>query len=118
MDERYDIIRSVRDKRYRYIRNYEPLKPYFQYMNTPEKGATMKELRRVASEGSMPPAMKIFMADRKPTEEFYDIKNDSHEINNLIDDPSQEENLTRFRKAHTQWIRDTRDLGLIPEPEM
>ncbi|MDB4409131.1 hypothetical protein N9165_03610, partial [Akkermansiaceae bacterium] len=32
MDERYDIIRSVRDKQYRYIRNYEPLKPYFQYM--------------------------------------------------------------------------------------
>ncbi|MEJ6559556.1 MAG: sulfatase-like hydrolase/transferase [Akkermansiaceae bacterium] len=118
MDERYDIIRSVRDKRYRYIRNYEPLKPYFQYMNTPEKGATMKELRRISSEGNMPPAMKIFMADRKPTEEFYDIKNDPHEINNLIDDPSQKENLTRFRKAHTQWIRDTRDLGLIPEPEM
>jgi len=34
MDERYDIIRSVRDKRYRYIRNYEPFKPYYQYMNT------------------------------------------------------------------------------------
>ena len=27
MDERYDIIRAVRDKRYRYIRNFEPLKP-------------------------------------------------------------------------------------------
>ena len=26
MDERYDIIRSVRDQRYRYIRNYEPNK--------------------------------------------------------------------------------------------
>ncbi|MDB4725692.1 sulfatase-like hydrolase/transferase, partial [Akkermansiaceae bacterium] len=118
MDERYDIIRSVRDKRYRYIRNYEPLKPYFQYMNTPEKGATMRELRRIASEGDMPPAMKLFMADRKPVEEFYDLKNDPHEINNLIDDPAQKETLTRFRKAHTQWIKDTRDLGLIPEPEM
>ena len=55
MDERYDIIRSVRDKRYRYIRNYEPLKTYYQYMNTPEKGATMKEIRRVAAKGEMPP---------------------------------------------------------------
>ena len=44
MDERYDIIRMVRDSRFRYIRNYEPLKPYYQYMNTPEKGATMKEI--------------------------------------------------------------------------
>ncbi|MGJ8696290.1 MAG: sulfatase-like hydrolase/transferase [Verrucomicrobiaceae bacterium] len=118
MDERYDIIRSVRDKRYRYIRNYEPLKPYFQYMNTPEKGATMKELRRIAQTDQMPPAMKLFMADRKPVEEFYDLQNDPHEINNLVNDPAQKENLTRFRKAHTAWIKDTRDLGLIPEPEM
>lgn len=118
MDERYDIIRSVRDKRYRYLRNYEPLKPYFQFMNTPEKGATMKELRRVAKEGGMPPAMKIFMADHKPVEEFYDLEKDPHEINNLASDPAHEEVITRFRKAHTDWIKDTRDLGLIPEPEI
>jgi len=118
MDERYDIIRSVRGKRYRYIRNYEPLKPYFQYMNTPEKGATMKELRRIAKEGTMPPAMKLFMADRKPTEEFYDLQNDPHEINNLASDSAHSETLNRFRKAHTDWIAETRDLGLIPEPEM
>ena len=118
MDERYDIIRSVRDKRYRYIRNYEPLKPYFQYMNTPEKGATMKELRRIAKEGKMPPAMKLFMANRKPVEEFYDLQNDPHEINNLATDPAHRETLHRFRKVHTEWIKDTRDLGLIPEPEM
>jgi uncharacterized sulfatase len=118
MDERYDIIRSVRDRRYRYIRNYEPLKPYFQYMNTPEKGATMKELRRVAATGKMPAGMEIFMADRKPVEEFYDLQNDPHEINNLAGDPKYKGQLDKFRKIHKQWIKETRDLGLIPEPEM
>lgn len=118
MDERYDIIRSVRDNRYRYLRNYEPLKPYYQYMNTPEKGATMKELRRVAATGEMPPAMKLFMADRKPVEKFYDLQKDPHEINNLAKDPAYQEELARFRKAHQQWSTETRDLGLIPEPEM
>lgn len=118
MDERYDIIRSVRDKQYRYIRNYEPLKPYFQYMNTPEKGATMMELRRIAKEGEMPPAMKLFMAKKKPVEEFYDLHADPHEINNLANDPSQQERLSRFREVHAKWIRDTRDLGLIPEPDL
>jgi len=39
MDERYDIIRSVRDKQYRYIRNYEALKPYYQYMNLTFRGS-------------------------------------------------------------------------------
>lgn len=118
MDERYDIIRSVRDKRYRYIRNYEPLKPYYQYMNTPEKGATMKELRRVAKTGKMPPAMKLFMADRKPVEEFYDLENDPHEIKNLATNPAFAKQLARFRTAHKKWTTDTRDLGLIPEPEI
>ena len=118
MDERYDIIRSVRDKRYRYIRNYEPLKPYYQYMNTPEKGATMKELRRVAKTGKMPAAMKLFMADRKPVEEFYDLQSDPHEIKNLATDPAFAEQRARFRKAHQKWSTETRDLGLIPEPEI
>jgi uncharacterized sulfatase len=118
MDERYDIIRSVRDKRYRYIRNYEPLKTYYQYMNTPEKGATMKEIRRVHAEGKLPPAARLFMAERKPVEELYDLHNDPHEINNLADNPKYRSVLTRMRKVHLQWVRETKDLGLIPEPEI
>jgi len=118
MDERYDIIRSVRDKRYRYIRNYEPLKTYYQYMNTPEKGATMREIRRVHKLGKLPPAAKLFLAERKPVEELYDLQTDPHEVNNLADDPKYKSRLTKMRKVHMQWMLDTKDLGLIPEPEI
>ena len=115
MDERYDIIRSVRDHRFRYIRNYEPLKPYFQYMNTPEKGATMRELRRLHASDELPPAARLFMASSKPVEELYDLEEDPHEIRNLADDPKHESILRRMRAAHRQWVLETRDLGLIPE---
>jgi len=118
MDERYDIIRSVRDKRYRYIRNYEPLKTFYQYMNTPEKGATMKEIRRVHAEGKLPPAAKLFMAARKSVEELYDLKKDPHEINNLAGKARYRPILERMRKVHLEWVQDTKDLGLIPEPEI
>ena len=118
MDERYDIIRAVRDKRYRYIRNYEPQKPYYQYMNTPEKGATMREIRRVAAAGNLSPAARLFMADEKPVEELYDLRQDPHEINNLAADPAYRQHLERLRRVHRQWMVDTRDLGLIPEPEI
>lgn len=78
----------------------------------------MKELRRVAQTGKMPPAMKLFMADRKPVEEFYDLENDPHEINNLANNPKHKDLLEKFRKVHKEWISETRDLGLIPEPEI
>lgn len=118
MDERYDIIRSVRDKRYRYIRNYEAYKPYYQFMNTPEGGPTMKELRRLHAAGELPPAAELFMAETKPTEELYDLQNDPHEINNLTNDPSMGDVLERLRAEHIAWQDRTKDLGLIPEPEL
>lgn len=116
MDERYDIIRMVRDKRFRYIRNYEPLKTFYQYMNTPEKGATMAELRRLHEAGKLPPAAERLFAKQKPVEELYDCRADPHEINNLAADPKFSDVLAKMRDVHLQWVQDTKDLGLIPEP--
>ena len=116
MDERYDIIRMVRDQRFRYIRNYEPLKSYYQYMNTPEKGTTMADLRRLHDAGTLNPIADAYFAPRKPTEELYDVTRDPHEIHNLAADPTYAATLERMRAVHLQWVRDTRDTGLIPEP--
>jgi len=118
MDDRYDIIRMVRDKRYRYIRNYEPFKPYYQYMNTAEQSPIMQELRRLHALGKLPPAAELFMADTKPIEELYDTKADPHEINNLAGSPEYKHILQRMRTAHNTWMLETKDLGLIPEPEL
>ncbi len=118
MDERYDIIRMVRDKRYKYIRNYEPYKEYYQYMNTAEKDPIIKELRRFHKKGKLKPAAKQFMKDQKPVEELYNIENDPHEINNLADNPEYKTILERMREKHVQWLLETKDLGLIPEPEL
>lgn len=118
MDERYDIIRMVRDKQYRYIRNYEPFKPYYQYMNTPEKGETMKEIRKAEASGTANPVLALNLKAGKPKEELYDVDADPHEINNLADDPAYADTLTRLREAHLDWVLETRDVGLIPEPDI
>jgi uncharacterized sulfatase len=118
MDERYDIIRSVRGQRYRYIRNFEPLKPYYQYMNTPEKGATMKEIRQAEAAGNLSPAMALFSAPIKPVEELYDLKKDPQEIHNLAEDPKQQGRLKQMRTALAAWQNDVGDIGLIPEAEI
>ena len=118
MDERYDIIRTVRDQRYRYIRNFEPLKPYYQYMNTPEKGATMREIRRAEMTGAMPEIVSLFSARTKPVEELYDTRQDPHEVKNLADDPRYVSKLRELRGALADWQNQVADIGLLPEAEI
>ena len=45
MDETYDRIRTVRDERYRYVRNYHPELPYAQYINYMDEMPTMQVWR-------------------------------------------------------------------------
>ncbi|MEX2216935.1 MAG: sulfatase-like hydrolase/transferase, partial [Phycisphaeraceae bacterium] len=118
MDERYDIIRTARDKKYRYIRNFEPWKPYDQVIGYCEKGNVMKELRRAEAEGTLPPGAKLFMGERKPIEELYDSEADPHEINNLAAAPEHQATLKRMRAALEKWQEDTLDLAFLPEPIM
>ena len=118
MDERYDIIRAVFDGRFRYIRNFEPLKPYYQYMNTPEKGATMKEIRRAEKESSLTAAGKLFSSIKKPVEELYDVKTDPHEINNLASDSKYLSKIKLMRNVMSNWQSTIGDIGLIPEAEI
>jgi uncharacterized sulfatase len=118
MDERYDIIRAVRDGSYRYIRNFEPTKPYYQYMNTPEKGATMREIRRVQAAGEMTAGVAQFCAPHKPPEELYDLDNDPHEMTNLADSPQHQAKLVELRAALKAWQNEVGDVGLLPEAEI
>jgi len=118
MDERYDIIRTVRGPQYRYIRNFEPLKPYYQYMNTPEKGATMQEIRKKEASGQLDPVMALFSANEKPVEELYDTHADPFEIHNLVDDPAFSQRLGEMRHALSEWQNEIGDVGLIPEAEI
>ncbi|WP_171596565.1 sulfatase-like hydrolase/transferase [Marinifilum caeruleilacunae] len=115
MDERYDMQRAVRDKQFKYIRYYEPQKPYIQFMNTPEKGDIMKAIRKGNKEGIIPPMAKRLMEQTKPLEELFDVKNDPWELKNLANDPNYKDVLVKMRKAHTEWSIDVADAGLIPE---
>lgn len=118
MDETYDSVRMVRDRRYRYLRNYNPNLPYAQYLSYMEQGNVMKELRRLAREGRTPEAARLFMGDNKPVEELYDVESDPHELRNLANSRDHKAVLERMRSVQEEWAIGTRDVGLIPEPEV
>ncbi|WP_254508854.1 sulfatase-like hydrolase/transferase [Anatilimnocola floriformis] len=115
MDETLDIIRSVRDKRFKYIRNYRPDLPYAQDIAYMNEMPTMQEWRRLAAADKLVFPQTIFFQPTKPIEELYDTDKDPHEVNNLADKPEFAAELIRLRAAHEKWRKETGDLGLIPE---
>ncbi|MBI5759046.1 MAG: sulfatase-like hydrolase/transferase [Planctomycetales bacterium] len=118
MDERYDLIRAVRDRRFKYIRNYMPGTPWSQFLNYAEQGPTLQSMRRLHGEGKLTPAQARFFAPTKPPEELYDTKADPWELRNLAADPAHRETLERLRREHLRWQTATLDLGLLPEAEL
>jgi uncharacterized sulfatase len=118
MDEYYDMSRAVRDKRFKYIRNYEPWKPFAQPLRYAEQSPTMQELRRLHASGELPKGATAFMAAAKPAEELYDTEVDPYELNNLALDVRYAAVLERMRAAHLRWVLETRDLGFIPEAQL
>lgn len=118
MDETFDRIRAVRDKRYKYIRNFFPQLPYAQRIAYNEENPTMQVWRRLNTEGKLSGPAKLFFAPTKPKEELYDTQSDPFEIKNLASDPRYEKILKRMRQVLDRWIVQTKDMGDIPEQEM
>ena len=118
VDEVFELSRCVRDKRYKYIRNYTPHLPYVQDSFFPDQAEIMIELRRIVAEGKLKESEKFFSSTTKPIEEFFDTQNDPHELNNLIDSPKHQKTIQRFRRELQNWILEIHDTGFLPEAEM
>ncbi len=113
-----DHIRCIRDKRYKYIRNFMPEKPYTQPIPYRDRMPIMQEWRRLHAEGRLEGPAKLFFRQTKPPEEFYDTQKDPYEIHNLIDSPEHQDRIERMRTILQQWSKQTGDLGGIPEDEL
>ncbi len=117
-DEATDRIRAVRDKRYKYIRNYQPQTPYGQDLDFRNNLGTMQEMFRLEDEALLEPPADWYFRQTKPVEELYDTEIDPFELDNLADDPAQAQRLERMRAAHFDWVERTGDLGAVPEAEL
>ena len=118
MDERYDMIRAVRNRQFLYIRNFESQRPWVQFMRTPSQGPVYQELERLKRSGSLAPLVAPFMRDTKPLEELYDVVADPHQVFNLAGDARYRSTLRTLRAELRNWMLRTDDKGLVPEPEL
>lgn len=117
MDERVDFIRTMRDKRYRYTRNFLPQVPAFPWLTYMEKLESSKAFRRLQETGNEG-RFSAFLASTKPEEELYDLETDPDEFTNLAADSAHGETLQRLREELSRWILKTRDSGFLPEQQL
>jgi arylsulfatase A-like enzyme len=117
-DETAMRIRTVRDARYRYIRNFTPDVPLLAPNAYKEKQYPVWNLlQELNAHDKLTPVQAMLCAPRLPDEELYDLEADPWEIQNLAksEKPEHQAALKKLRAALEQWIEETHDQGRSPE---
>lgn len=117
-DEAYDMVRAVRDKRFKYIRHFCPEKPYLLWIPYRNHHPILQEMWRLHREGALTGPQQLLFQSSRPVEELYDTQADPWEIHNLADDPAYRRELERLRAALERWRQEVGDLGEVDEVEM
>ena len=108
--EAFDRMRSIRNERYKYIRNYFSGIPYNQwssYKRLYYPGLLLME--RFHHHDKLTPEQQQFFSAFKPPEELYDLQNDPHELYNLVDNRHYSSILNNMRNRLRDWIEQTGD---------
>ena len=92
----YDPMRSVRTKEFKYIRNFEPSQYLYKLPIDIERSLSGQDLKD-----------KIKM--KRPEEEFYDLKEDPLELNNLAYNIAYNDALLELRQKLHSWMEKTDD---------
>ncbi len=116
MDESLDLVRSLRDKQFRYVRNFYPEHPNGIHINFLWKAEGIKAWER-AYKARKTDAYSSAYFEPRAIEELYDCKADPDNVHNLAADQQYAKVLKRFRKALKSEMESTNDIGFIPESD-
>ena len=113
-----DVIRAVRDRRFKYIRNYRTEQGYYLPVTYRERIPTMKELIKLRDEGSLNEIQSQWFREKKSKEELFDCLNDPHEINNLANQAEYQNKLIELRNEMDRWLTEINDQPNLPERDL
>lgn len=117
-DENYDMLRAVRTKKYRYIRNYMPHRLYGMHGWYLWRTSAVRAWEEAYRNGQCNEIQSRYWCTKESPEELYDITLDPHNVNNLAGDPQYQNVLIELRKENQRWITENRDAGFLPEAMM
>ena len=108
-------MRTVRTKTHRYIWNIDSHFKYPSMWALDKPGNEM--MNEVWRSWEQKAKTDVFAAERvnaelyRPEEELYDLRSDPYELNNIADDPAQQEVLVSLRNKLKQWMMQQGDNG-------
>jgi arylsulfatase A-like enzyme len=117
-DEVPDRMRAARDKRWKYIRNYQPEEPFFRPHRFRDVLPTMAELWRLNEANQLTAVQAQYFKPQRSSEELYDTFNDPEEVVNLAESPAHKSDLLRMRAVLDEHMKSTRDYSDVSEAEM
>jgi uncharacterized sulfatase len=116
MDAAPGFGRSVRDARFRYVRNFLP---WLDGDDLPDYATGVPitvELRKARAAGTLPAKATWFSRTSRPAEELYDVAKSPYEIHEVAGEAAYDSDRVRLRDALRAWMMQTRDTGILPEP--
>lgn len=117
VDEAFDTARSVRSRKFLYIRNFMPHLGYNQPTAWPDQGELRHEFYRMANSAGLTRAQRHFLGPTRPIEELYDCENDPHNQINLAASAKHFATLAEMRRALSGHIQSTVDQGFVTETQ-
>jgi arylsulfatase A-like enzyme len=118
-DETVFRFRTVRDARYRYIRNFTPERPFLQANDYKERQYPVWSLiKELGAAGKLTDWQKNFyLSPTMAPEELYDMNTDPWAMTNLVNsqDPVHQTTLVRLRGTLEKWITESDDQGRVLE---
>ncbi len=123
VDEVFECARSLRSRKYLYVRNYHPYLSHNQPSVFSDLGVTRQEITRLAEEApqTLNKVQMDYAGPGKPAEAFYDCDSDPHNLVNLVKGVmtvEQQDALRAHRRSYESERLRLRDPGAIPEDEM
>jgi len=115
MDERPDLVRSVTDGRFVYLRNYRIDRPHGQRIAYQMETPTTAEWYAMFQAGQLSDAQRSFWEAPRSPEELFDLESDPDEVRDLSRQPEHRATLLRLREANRKHMQKIHDVGLLPE---
>lgn len=116
-DEKYDMVRALRVRNFKYMRNYQPFNPDGLWNDYRYKNMAYREWYQMYKDGELTAEQSQFF-EARPAETLFDLANDPEELHNLADDPKYRQTLLAMREELTEKLKAFPDLSFYPESEL